>query len=161
MENATTKTSTGSRVLVPHDGSEMSDKALNKAIEFATALKSEMIILHIVDNRFIPPSATLEFISEQSTLEDAKTQLVKILKVGAELMLKDRMAKVRGKGVNVKFLMEVGSPAEEIVNVAKNEKVDLIIMGSRQLKKTEKLMALGSVARRVSELAECPVMIVH
>jgi nucleotide-binding universal stress UspA family protein len=86
---------------------------------------------------------------------------VKILKVGAELMLKDRMAKVRGKGVHVKFLMEVGSPAEEIVNVAKNEKVDLIIMGSRQLKKTEKLMALGSVARRVSELAECPVMIVH
>jgi nucleotide-binding universal stress UspA family protein len=68
MENATTKTSTGSRVLVPHDGSEMSDKALNKAIEFATALKSEMIILHIVDNRFIPPSATLGFISEQSTL---------------------------------------------------------------------------------------------
>ena len=161
MENATTKTSTGSRVLVPHDGSEMSDKALSKAIEFATALKSEMIILHIVDNRFIPPSATLGFISEQSTLEDAKTQLVKIIKAEAELISKDRMEKVRGKGVNVKFLMEVGSPAEEIVNVAKNEKVDLIIMGSRQLKKTEKLMALGSVARRVSELAECPVMIVH
>jgi nucleotide-binding universal stress UspA family protein len=161
MENATTETSTGSRVIVPLDGSEMSDKALNKAIEFATALKSEMIILHIVDNRFIPPSATLGFISEQSIFEDAKTQLVKILKVGAELMLKDRMAKVRGKGVNVKFLMEVGSPGEEIVNVAKNEKVDLIIMGSRQLKKTEKLMALGSVARRVSGLPESPVMIVH
>jgi nucleotide-binding universal stress UspA family protein len=34
-------------------------------------------------------------------------------------------------------------------------------MESRQLKKPEKLMALGSVARRVSELAECPVIIVH
>jgi nucleotide-binding universal stress UspA family protein len=93
MENATTKTSTGSRVLVPHDGSEMSDKALNKAIEFATALKSEMIILHIVDNRFIPPSATLGFISEQSTLEDAKAQLVKILKVGAELLGRELLNK--------------------------------------------------------------------
>jgi nucleotide-binding universal stress UspA family protein len=40
--------------------------------------------------------------------------------------------------------MEVGSPAEEIINVAKNEKAALIIMGSRQLKKTEKLAALGS-----------------
>jgi nucleotide-binding universal stress UspA family protein len=44
----------------------------------------------------------------------------------------------------MKFLMDVGSPAEEIINVAKNEKAALIIMGSRQLKKTEKLAALGS-----------------
>jgi nucleotide-binding universal stress UspA family protein len=63
MENATTKTSTGSRVLVPHDGSEMSDKALNKAIEFATALKSEMIILHVIDDTLIPQGAIIGFIS--------------------------------------------------------------------------------------------------
>jgi len=56
---------------------------------------------------------------------------------------------------------ESHSPEEEIVSVAKQEKVDLIIMGSRQLKKIEKLRALGSVTRRVSEIADCPVMIVH
>lgn len=150
-----------SRILVPHDGTEISDKALSKAEEFAEAFKSEIIILHIVDDRFVPPSATLAFISDQATLEDAKVRLIKILKKGAELMLKDKMTKIKEKGINVRFLLAVGSPAEEIVSVAKQEKVDLIIMGSRQLKKIEKLRALGSVTRRVSEIADCPVMIVH
>lgn len=152
---------TTSRILVPHDGTEISDKALGKALEFAKAFKSEIIILHIVDNRFVPPSATLGFISDQSKLEDAKIQLIKILKQGAELMLKDKISKVRESGIGVRFLMDVGSPAEEIVSVANAQKVDLIIMGSRRLEKVEKLKALGSVARKVSEIAACPVTIVH
>ena len=38
-----------SQVLVPHDGTEISDRALDKAEEFAEWFKSEIIILHIVD----------------------------------------------------------------------------------------------------------------
>ena len=45
---------TTSRILIPDDGSEMSDKALNKVIEFATLLKSEMIILHVRDYTINP-----------------------------------------------------------------------------------------------------------
>jgi nucleotide-binding universal stress UspA family protein len=37
-------------ILVPHDGTVMSDKALGKAVEFAGALGSEIIIVHIVDS---------------------------------------------------------------------------------------------------------------
>lgn len=55
---------TTSRILVPHDGSELSDKALDKAIDFSKAFKSEIIILHIVDDRLIPSSAILGFISD-------------------------------------------------------------------------------------------------
>jgi len=149
-----------SRILVPHDGTEMSDKALDEAIQFAKALNAEIVIVHVVDSRFVPPSATLGFISERSTLEDAKIQLVRILKSGAELMLKDRMAKAKESGISVGFVLGVGSPAEEIASIARGEKVDLIIIGSRELHK-EKLSALGSVARKVSEIASCPVMIVH
>jgi nucleotide-binding universal stress UspA family protein len=158
---------TTSRILVPYDGTEMSDKALDKAIEFAKALKAEEIIMvHIVDSRFVPPSATLGFISEKSTLEDAKTQLIRILKSGAELMLKDKLAKVKESGVSVRFLLGVGSPAEEIVSIARGEKADLIIMGSRQSHKEdqnfgEMVGAIGSVARKVSDTASCPVMIMH
>ena len=57
---------TTSRILVPHDGSEMSDKALDKAIDFSKAFKSEIIILHIVDDRLIPSSVILGFIGEKS-----------------------------------------------------------------------------------------------
>jgi len=57
------------------------------------------------------------------------------------------------------------APAERIIDVAENERVDLIIMGSRELKREKeyaagKLKLLGSVARRVSEIAESPVMII-
>jgi nucleotide-binding universal stress UspA family protein len=147
-------------ILVPHDGTEMSDKALSKAIEFARAFGSEIIIVHIVDSRFVPPSTTLGLISEKTTLENAKTQLIRILKTGAEIMLKDRIEKVKEGGVSAKFLLGVGSPAEEIVSIANAEKVEMIVIGSRQLK-SDKMITLGSVARKVSETASCPVMIVR
>ncbi len=147
-------------IMVPHDGTEMSDKAMDKAAQLAKALKSEILIVHIVDSRFVPPSATLGFISDKATLEDAKTQLVRILKSGAELMLKQRMERLKSNGIPVRFLLGVGSPADEIISIARAEKVGLIVMGSRQLTK-EKPIALGSVSRKVSETGPCPVMIVH
>jgi nucleotide-binding universal stress UspA family protein len=147
-----------SRILVPHDGTEMSDRALAKATEFAKALKAEMLVVHIVDSRFVPPSATLGLIGDRTSLESAKTQLVRILKTGAQVMLKERMAKVKAEGVSVDFMLGVGSPADEIVKVARSAKASMIIMGSRQLKSK---IALGSVARKVSETATCPVMIVR
>lgn len=153
------------KILVPHDGSEMSDKALEKAIDFSKAFKSEIIILHIVDDRLLPSSAILGFIGEKSKLEDAKMQALKILKVAAEAMLKDRMEKVKASGISVRFITGMGGPAEGIIDVAENEHVDLIVMGSRELKKEKeysagKLNLLGSVARRVSESAESSVLIV-
>ena len=151
-----------SLILVPHDGSEMSEKALNKAVEFAQALRAKIILLHIIDDRIVPPSDTIGFVSdEQPSLEIAKIQLIRILKQGAELMLKDRISKVKQMGIEVRFMMGVGSPADEIVIISESEHVDLIIMGSRRLNEIFKNIALGSVARRVSEIAKCPVMIIH
>lgn len=147
-------------ILVPHDGTEMSDRALDKAIEFARAFGSEIVIVHIVDSRFVPPSATLGLISEKTSLENAKTQLIRILKSGAEIMLKDRIQKVKEGGVAARFLLGIGSPAEEIVSIANDEKAQIIVIGSRQLK-GDKLITLGSVARKVSEIALCPVMIIR
>ena len=138
----------------------MSDRALGRAIEFASSFGSEIIIVHIVDSRFVPPSTTLGLISEKTALENAKTQLIRILKTGAEIMLKDRIQKAKEGGVAARFLLGVGSPAEEIVSIANAEKAEMIVIGSRQLK-GDKMITLGSVARRVSETAGCPVMIVR
>lgn len=53
------------KILVPHDGSEMSDRALNKAIEFAKLLNSEIIILHILDDKLIPSTAIMSLLGEK------------------------------------------------------------------------------------------------
>jgi len=94
----------------------------------------------------------------------AKTQILKYLKAGSESMLKSRIEAANKEGVNIRFTLGIGSAPEGIVNVAKGEKVDFIIIGSRGLssvgRQSTKLRILGSVARNVSELAECPVMIV-
>lgn len=151
------------KILVPHDGSELSDRALNKAIEFAKPLKSDIIILHILDDKLIPSEAIMSILGKKSsTVMDAKLQILNIVRIGVEQLLKDRTEKVRKSGINVRFIVGMGSPAEGVANVARNENVDLIIMGSKELEKENgnKLKALGSVTRRVSEISDCPVMIV-
>ena len=79
-------------------------------------------------------------------------------------MLKKKIEAVKKERVNIRFTLGVGATAEGIVNVARGERVDFIIIGSTGLSSegTEQNMVrvLGSVARNVSELAECPVMIV-
>jgi nucleotide-binding universal stress UspA family protein len=54
-----------------------------------------------------------------------------------------------------------GYPPEKIIEFAKNEQVDLIVIGSVGLSELSKVKALGSVSRSVSERAICPVLIVH
>lgn len=151
------------KILVPHDGSEMSDKALNKAIEFSKLWNSEIIILHILDDKLIPSRAIMGFLGERSsTVKDAKLQILDIVRIGAEQLLKDRTEKVRNNGINVRSVVGMGSPLDGIAEMAKNENVDLIIMGSKESEKenNDKLKLLGSVARRVSEISDCSVMIV-
>ena len=149
---------------MPHDGSKMSDKALDKAIEFCKSFKSELIILYVLDDRLIPSDAILGFIREKLTLENAKIQTLKILKMGAEAMLKERMKKASGYEVNARFMIRMGWPADEITDVAASEKVDLIIMGSREGQRekefgVDKPKLLGSIAWKV-EIAESAVMII-
>ena len=54
-----------------------------------------------------------------------------------------------------------GSADEQILRFAKNNKIDMIVMGSHRLKGISKIKALGSVTRKVSESADCPVLIVR
>jgi nucleotide-binding universal stress UspA family protein len=54
-----------------------------------------------------------------------------------------------------------GNPIEAILQYSKAKKIDLIIIGSQGLKGIEKLKALGSTSRKISEVSKYPVMIVH
>jgi nucleotide-binding universal stress UspA family protein len=55
----------------------------------------------------------------------------------------------------------IGSPADKIVEFANGEKIDLIVMGNTGLRGVNKIRTIGSVSRRVSEIASCPVLLVH
>lgn len=56
----------------------------------------------------------------------------------------------------------INSISDQILKFAKDNQVDLIIMGSERLeKRISKVRALGSVSRGVSERASCPVVLIH
>ena len=149
------------KILVPYDGSEMSDKALEESVKIAKQTDSKITLLYVVDEGYSPPSTLLAFINEKTSLRDAKKTLRRVLASGVESMFKERVARLTQKGISVDVKVAFGSPAAEIVRVAESEKFGLIVMGSKSRKFLGKLGTLGSIARRVSESSSIPVMLVR
>ena len=58
----------------------------------------------------------------------------------------------------IKAVTKVGHPAEEILNTAKEEGVEMIVIGSRGKRTTHRFM--GSVSREVANTSDIPVLIV-
>ena len=151
------------KILVPHDGTEISDKAFERAIEFAKAYNAEIVLLHVIQDIPIPPALLLG--NDRALISRAKRSIAKELEKGWNKMVQEKIIDVfpsKDEKVGVKSDVTVGSsPAEEIIKFADTKQIDIIIMGSQRLETISKIKALGSVARRVSEAAECPVMIIH
>jgi nucleotide-binding universal stress UspA family protein len=151
------------KILVPHDGTEISDKAFERAIEFAKAFNAEIVLLHVIQDIPIPPALLLG--NDRALISRAKRSIAKELEKGWNKMVQEKIIDVfpsKDEKVGVKSDVTVGSsPAEEIIKFADTKQIDIIIMGSQRLETISKIKALGSVARRVSEAAECPVMIIH
>lgn len=150
-----------SRILLPYDGKEISDKALEEAIKFAKRLGSSITILYVIDERYARPSALFSFLRDNRKLNEAKKELRRVISSGAEKMLEEKLGKLKENGITAELQIAYGAPSEEILKFAESKKFDIIIMGSRSLKRFKKFRALGSVARRVSELSEIPLMLVH
>jgi nucleotide-binding universal stress UspA family protein len=148
-----------SKILVPHDGTEMSDKALKKAIELANAFKSELLLLHIIEQIPIPPSIMLG--SDSVLINRARRSVKRELEQGWNKMAETKTREIDRKNVKATCSCLVGSAADQILKFAKANKIDIIVMASRRFKGISKLKVLGSVTRKVSEMADCPVLIVH
>jgi nucleotide-binding universal stress UspA family protein len=63
--------------------------------------------------------------------------------------------------IAIKTHVLLGDPADKIIEFANGENMDLIIMGNVGLRGISRIKALGSVSRRVSEMASCPILLVH
>lgn len=151
------------RILVPLDGSKFAKKALDEAIKIAQSTNSVLYLCTVVAvSNVIPPGSLLGLIKNTSAKE-LQTKLVKSAKVEAERTL-DYQASVycKSKGVQAYYKVIIdGNIAEEILKTAKQKLVDLIVIGSQGLHGISRIKTLGSVSRKVSELADCAVLIVR
>jgi nucleotide-binding universal stress UspA family protein len=149
------------KVLLAHDGSEMSDKALRHAAFISKATNAELAILNVVETDAIPPSSVLAFMRPDVALEQAKDELRGQLSGGAKHMLDEKVkASKDATGLaTVSSMVRFGRAAEEIISEAEGGNYDIVVMASAKI--TSPIRILGSTARRVLDSTRKPVLIVH
>lgn len=150
------------RILVPFDGSSYSKKALVRAAEIAKKDGSVIYLCTVINiGSVIPPGSLLGLVKSTSegTLEK---RLLTSAKIEAEKIQNEQInhCKTIGVSVHPKIIVD-GNIAQEILTFAKKKSVDLIVVGSQGLHGIAKLKTLGSVSRKISEHARCPVLIVR
>lgn len=148
------------KILVPYDGSKYSVKALTKAMELSHNLDSEIFLFSVVYVDYISPPGILGFTRTKSEKEAIK-KWTESVRADAEKMLKLAVKRCDEKGISVSYNITQGNIANEILSFAKRKRISLIVIGSHGLHGIGKLKTLGSVSRKVSEQAKCPILLVR
>jgi nucleotide-binding universal stress UspA family protein len=139
------------KILYATDFSEVAKKASQYVKALWGSGAREVIILHVVDKRGIDSIASMTTIDaldmEQGWEEAALNEIYPL-----ESELKE-------SGFSIQIRIEKGIPFKEIIGVADEEDVSLIIIGSHG-KSNIAEMLLGSVSEKVARKAAKPVLIV-
>jgi nucleotide-binding universal stress UspA family protein len=132
------------RILVPLDFSDCSRKALEYAIPCAKQFDAELVLLNVIEP--YPPVPQMELV-EVETIQDSLRELETLREsVGDDILCS---SKVR-----------TGVPHVEIVQEAKQNDIDLIILSTHGYKGLSHVF-LGSTAEKVVRNAPCPVLTVR
>lgn len=140
------------RILIATDGSDKSNLAAQAGIELAKALGAEVIALNVV-NEVVIASAVRQLGSDRKEVEDK-------LMAGGQKAVDAIKKQASAAGVKVDPLVRMGSPANMVIDVARNEGADLIVMGSHGESGASKLL-IGSVVQKVLYWATIPVLVVR
>lgn len=143
-------------ILVPIDGSGHAWKAAELAMDMIKQGGGKLTLLHVT-RKFKVPEKLRQYLDEEHlrgeplyAIDDATEKVIAEIKRDAEK-----------RGVKrVRTLFKEGHPSRTIAKVAKDEKADVIVMGSRGLTDIEGAL-LGSVSHKVASLAHCTVVLVR
>ncbi|MBU5265571.1 universal stress protein [Virgibacillus proomii] len=137
-------------ILVAVDGSEASEKAFLKSLDFAKQNSARLILAHVVDSRTF---ATAE--AYDRTLAERADEYAKEL-------LDSYVDKAKAAGLeDLVRCVEYGSPKIKIPkDIAKEFKADLIVCGATGLNAVERFL-IGSVSENITRHASCDVLVVR
>ena len=140
------------KILVAVDFSDSSQKAMELALELAEKFDARLLVLHVVHD----PADSPGFYSSKK----AGKKVLKNMEQAAREMMDEFVARQERKWEKAEPRIVPGLPAEEVVRVARAEKVDLAVVGTRGHTGVKRLL-LGSVADKVIRACRCPVLSVH
>jgi len=146
-------------ILVPHAGTLGGDKALSDAIHIAKITGATINILHVVESIPGPPRFIFSS-TERREIQSELRKAEKTVKKGMDQDLKDRVKICKSKNINANYKVINGIPEKEIMKFSKEKDIDLIIMAKRRkIPGIKNIFKLGSVSRKILEVAKCPVLI--
>jgi len=140
------------KILCPIDWSEPSFEALKTAGEWAEHFAAELIVLHVTE----PLQHAGLFLDRE--------QLEALMRKEARKRLQATIPRKLPYNVSVPLLVRTGSAANEIVEFAQQENIDLLIMAThgqgQQLHDRVNTVLFGSVTDNVMRISSCPVLTV-
>ncbi len=140
------------KILVPTDGSALSDKAVQAALDFAAATGASVVGLSVAQLypfMLMPEAGAMVDLSTYEEIQDKSAQqaMDKFSKAAAAAKVSSEVLSTRGI-----------HPYEEIIKAATGRGCDLIWMASHGRKGLDKLL-LGSETQRVLSHASIPVLV--
>jgi nucleotide-binding universal stress UspA family protein len=138
------------RVIVGYDGSDNAQRALNRAIDLAKQSKAELRIVVVADTMSYAATASGGIYKRFN--EQTKQNAINLASAALDA------AKVAGVK-EVYASDEEGQPADMILTLATEYKVNLIVVGRRGMRGLERFL-MGSVSTAVINNAKCDVLVV-
>jgi nucleotide-binding universal stress UspA family protein len=140
------------RIIVGTDGSDYSDKAIDHAIDLCKSLGAELIAVSVVNMDAVR--------CIEDTDRDVYCKIQDNLKKRANEILDDVEKKAIKEKILIKKVIQVGDPAEVMVELAKREKANLIVVGTKGLLGVKRAV-LGNHAEKIVRWAKVPVLVVR
>lgn len=140
-------------VLVPTDFSETSDSALRYGKALASAFGATLHVVHVVEEPYGQPWAVEAYGFSLAALQD---EWIK----DAQARLAASVTDEERKTLKTTTTTVLGHPVMEVLRYAKDNNIDLVVMGTHGRGPLGHVV-LGSVAERVVRKAPCPVLTVR
>jgi len=141
-------------LLVCVDGSKKSKQVVDVSIDIAKKMSATIVLTYVASDEGIP-----EGYSEYSSIENV--DLASYYEAIGEAVLTKSREELESSGITFKTLLDIGNPANRIIDIAKARNTDMIVIGLQGLHGLNRIRSLGSVSRRILENAPCPVLVVH
>ena len=141
-------------IVVGTDGSDTAKEAVRQAAELAKTVGAK---LHLVSAYEPVPEGRLR--QERQNVPDAMQWMINP-KEDVNNTLKEAAEQLEKDGVEVDTYAREGDPADAILDVAEEEKADLIVVGNKGMTGARRFL-LGSVPNKVSHHAPSSVMIIR
>ncbi len=139
------------RILIPLDGSILSEAVLPHAETIAKVMGAEIVLLHVIPS-IAPEFSVPPLASTLNAFQDAQAEM--------KSYLKGMCLKLEKGDLRVTYLIREGAIAETILEVAELMRADIIAMSTHGRTGAERLL-LGSVTEQVVHHSPLPVMVIR